>query len=158
MFYKPFLKIKNQTLSTSSPPWLTVTSHAKITKVVTQQIENITWHLSGTRQNEGNVLCGVLIKSVRIGLEMAKKRVESTTKETGNISIVTRSRLSTKYNGIMKRNSGSSSKSEISEAMQHGLKSTLKSTSISSKRSNGNFEDPKKEASERKHLISRTYP
>ncbi|XP_074609302.1 DNA repair protein complementing XP-C cells homolog isoform X2 [Acropora palmata] len=49
----------------------------------------------------------------------------------------------------MKRKSRSLSKLDVSEAMQHGLKSTLKSTSISSKRSKGNFEDTKKEASER---------
>lgn len=87
---------------------------------------------------------------------MAKKRVKSTTDETGNISIITRSRLSTKSNGSMKRKSGSLSKSDVSEAMQHGLKSTLKSTSISSKRSKGNFEDTKKDASERKNLKSGT--
>lgn len=80
---------------------------------------------------------------------MAKKRVESTTDEAGNISIVTRSRLSAKTKGSMKRKPRSLSKSDVSEAMQHGLKSTLKSTSISSKRSKGNFEDTKKEASER---------
>ena len=123
-----------------------------------KKTENITWRLAiGTRQTEGYVFCGGFSSAIQIPVEMAKKRVESTTDETRNISIVTRSRLSTKSNGSMKRKSRSLSKSDVSEAMQHGLKSTLKSTSISSKRSKGNFEDTKKEASERKNLKSGTY-